>query len=292
MGRDQLECPNIGNSDLSSASARILAGENTRVIKRSGESEEYDPSKTMTAIIRSGSSADEAEGILAKLEPNLYDGITTEEIYRRVRALLNEHSAIRYGLKKAILALGPEGRNFETLIYRLFQAMGYEAKVRQTIQGKCITHEIDVIMEKADKRYMAECKFHNSLSLKCAIQTALYTYGRFLDVDAACDLQCPYLVTNTRFTSEVTKYADCVCMSLIGWKYPENGGLETLIEQYRLYPITMLDLRKTEIRMLLDKDMVLISDLFEKRDEVIRSLGRDTAQRAFRAAEALGFGGQ
>jgi hypothetical protein len=44
--------------------------------------------------------------------------------------------------------------------------------------------------------------------------------------------------------------------------------------------------------MLLDKDMVLISDLFEKRDEVIRSLGRDTAQRAFRAAEALGFGGQ
>jgi hypothetical protein len=66
-----------------------LTGENTKVIKRSGESEEYDRSKTMTAIIRSGTTADEAEGILAKLEPKLYDGITTEEIYRRVRALLD-----------------------------------------------------------------------------------------------------------------------------------------------------------------------------------------------------------
>jgi hypothetical protein len=170
--------------------------------------------------------------------------------------------------------------------------MGYDAKVRQTIQGKCITHEIDVIMEKEGKRYLAECKFHNSLSLKCAIQTALYTYGRYLDVDATCDLECPYLVTNTRFTSEVTKYADCVGISLIGWKYPENGGLETLIEQYRLYPVTMLDLRKSEIRALLEKDMVMISDLMVKRDEVIRSLGKDSARKAFLAAEALGFGGQ
>ena len=135
--------------------------------------------------MRAGSSAEEAQGILVKLEAKLYDGITTEEIYRRVRALLNERSAIRFGLKKAILALGPEGRNFETLICHLFQAMGYEAKVRQTVQGRCITHEIDVIMEKDGKRYMAECKFHNSLSLKCAVQTALYTYGRFLDVDAS-----------------------------------------------------------------------------------------------------------
>ena len=280
------------NRDLSSACARLSAGARTRVTKRSGESEEYDRSKTMTAIIRAGTSAAEAEVILTKLEPTLYDGITTEEIYRRVRALLNERSATRFGLKKAILALGPEGRNFETLIYHLFQAMGYDAKVRQTIQGKCITHEIDVIMEKDGKRYMAECKFHNSLSLKCAIQTALYTYGRFLDVDASCDLQSPYLVTNTRFTSEVTKYADCVRMSLMGWKYPENGGLETLIERYRLYPVTLLDLRKSDIRILLQKDLVLISDLFENRDEVVRSLGKDTAQNAFRAAEALGFGGR
>ena len=241
--------------------------------------------------MRAGASSAEADEIVDRLMPRLYEGITTEEIYRQVRAMLDARGAARFGLKKAILALGPDGRNFETLIFRLFQAMGYQAKVRETVQGKCITHEIDVTLEKDQKRFMVECKFHNSLAMKCAIQTALYTYGRFLDVDAAFDLQCPYLVTNTRFSSEVVKYADCICMRLIGWKYPEQGGLEELIERYRLYPITMLDLRKSDIRTLLEKDMVLVADVLQRRDDVILSLGREAAQRAFQAAEALGFEG-
>ena len=240
--------------------------------------------------MRAGASSEEAEDVIDRLLPKLYDAITTEEVYRQIRAMLDARTAARYGLKKAILALGPDGRNFETLIFRLFQAMGYQARVRETVQGKCVSHEIDVTMEKDDIRYMVECKFHNSLSMKCAIQTALYTYGRFLDVDAAFDLQCPYLVTNTRFTSEVVKYADCVCIRLIGWKQPEQGGLEELIERYRLYPVTMLDLKRSDIRALLEKDMILVKDILERRDDLIRILGRDSAQKAFQAAEELGFG--
>ncbi len=268
-------------------SAPYGIGERLKVTKRSREIEEFDRSKTKTAVMRAGTSSEEADRIIDKLVPTLYEGISTEEIYRRIRAMLNASTAARYGLKKAILALGPDGRNFETLVYRLFQAMGYQAQVRETVQGRCLTHEIDIMMEKDQKRYMVECKFHNSLALKCAVQTALYTYGRFLDVDAACDLQCPYLITNTRFSSDVVKYADCVCMTLIGWNYPEQAGLEHLVERYRLYPVTMLDLRKSEIRTLLEKDMVLVTDVLERREEVIMSLGRDAAQRAFEAAETI-----
>lgn len=257
--------------------------------KRSGEIEEFDRAKTKVAVMRAGASSEEADDIIDRLMPRLYDGITTEEVYRHIHAMLSVRSATRFGLKKAILALGPDGRNFETLVFRLFQAMGFQAKVRETVQGKCVSHEIDVTLEKDDIRYMVECKFHNSLSMKCAIQTALYTYGRFLDVDAAFDLQCPYLVTNTRFSSEVVKYAECVCIRLIGWRQPEQGGLEELIERYRLYPVTMLDLKRADIRMLLEKDMVLVSDILKRRDDVIRTLGRDSAQAAFKAAEALGF---
>jgi hypothetical protein len=258
-----------------------------KVTKRSGDIEEFDRSKTKTAVIRAGASPEEAENIIERLMPTLYDGITTEEIYHRVRLVLNARTAARFGLKKAILALGPEGHNFETLVFRLFQAMGYQAKVREMVQGKCVMHEVDVTMEKDELRYMVECKFHNSLGMKCSIQTALYTYGRFLDVDAACDLQCPYLVTNTRFSSDVVRYADCVCMKLIGWNYPERAGLEQLLEKYRLYPVTMLDLRKSDIGSLLAKDMVLVSDVLERKDEVIRSLGREAAHRAFQAAESI-----
>jgi hypothetical protein len=53
----------------------------------------------------------------------------------------------------------------------------------------------------------------------------------------------------------------------------------------------MLDLRKSEIRTLLGSDVVLVTDMLERRDDVIRSLGCDAAQRAFQAAEALGFVG-
>jgi hypothetical protein len=262
-----------------------------KVTKRSGDVEDFDRSKTRTAVMRAGASPAEADQIVDRLMPRLYEGITTEEIYRQVRAMLDARSATRFGLKKAILALGPDGRNFETLVFHLFQAMGYQARVREIVQGKCITHEIDVTLEKDQERYMVECKFHNSLSMKCAIQTALYTYGRYLDVDAAFDLKCPYLVTNTRFSSEVVKYADCISMRLIGWKYPEQGGLEELIERYRLYPITMLDLKKSEIRTLLEKDMVLVADVMRRKNDVILSLGRDAAQNAFQKAEALGFEG-
>lgn len=262
-----------------------------KVTKRSGDIEEFDRSKTKIAVMRAGGSSEEADDIINRLMPRLYDGITTEEIYRQIRGMLNARSAARFGLKKSILALGPDGRNFETLVFRLFQAMGYDAKVRQLVDGRCLTHEVDVMMEKDGKHFMVECKFHNSLSIKCAIQTALYTYGRFLDVDARSDLECPYLVTNTRFSSEVVKYADCICMRLIGWKQPEKGSLEELIERYHLYPVTMLDLKRSEIRTLLEKDIVLVADVLDRKDDVVRSLGRDSAMNAFHAAEMLGFAG-
>ena len=290
-GAGNIAIVSFGNIDLSPASSQYVVGERLKVTKRSGETEEFDRAKTKVAVIRAGASSEEADDIIDRLMPRLYDGITTEEVYRHVRAMLNARTAVRFGLKKAILALGPDGRNFETLVFRLFQAMGFQAKVRETVQGKCITHEIDITLEKENVRYMVECKFHNSLSIKCAIQTALYTYGRFLDVDAAFDLQCPYLVTNTRFTSEVVKYSECVCIRLLGWRQPEQGGLEELLERYRLYPVTILDLKRTDIRTLLEKDMVLVKDILERRDDVIRMLGRDSAQTAFHAAEALGFDG-
>ena len=290
-GAGNIAIVSFGNIDLSPASSQYVVGERLKVTKRSGETEEFDRAKTKVAVIRAGASSEEADDIIDRLMPRLYDGITTEEVYRHVRAMLTARTAVRFGLKKAILALGPDGRNFETLVFRLFQAMGFQAKVRETVQGKCITHEIDITLEKENVRYMVECKFHNSLSIKCAIQTALYTYGRFLDVDAAFDLQCPYLVTNTRFTSEVVKYSECVCIRLLGWRQPEQGGLEELLERYRLYPVTILDLKRTDIRTLLEKDMVLVKDILERRDDVIRMLGRDSAQTAFHAAEALGFDG-
>lgn len=248
------------------------------VIKRSGEREQYDRSKTKAAILRVGVADDEAEGLLDRLAPQLYDGITTEEIYRRVHQMLEGRRALRYGLKKAILRLGPEGMNFETLVARLFQAEGYQIEVRRTVQGKCVSHEVDVLLRRGQEGYMVECKFHNSLGIRCNIQCALYTFARFLDIGQSIPLTAPILVTNTRFSSDVDRYAACVGMKVLGWNWPLSEGLEDRLERQQIYPITIFDLRRYDQANLLDNGILLVSDLLDQREKVYRLLPRDTAE--------------
>lgn len=255
------------------------------VIKRSGERESFDPEKTRQAIMRSGLPADETEDVLERLQGQLYDGITTEEIYRRVRTLLGDKTKVRYGLKKAILNLGPEGHNFETFIGMLFKEMGYKVKVREIVQGRCVQHELDVLADNGTTRCMVECKFHNSLDFKCSIQTALYTYGRYLDLQAKLGLDAPWLVTNTRFTSDVMRYGECVGMVLMGWRTPEGAGLESLVERHRLYPITILEMRRGDLRTLLENNLILVRDVLRQKELVHSLLSEQSADHLIAQAE-------
>jgi hypothetical protein len=257
------------------------------VIKRSGEREPFDPEKTRLAIMRSGLSVDEADVVLERLQGQLYDGISTEEIYRRVRTLLASNTKVRYGLKKAIMNLGPEGHYFETFVGALFKDMGFKVKVREIAQGRCVQHELDVLADNGKLRYMVECKFHNSLGIKCSIQTALYTYGRFLDLQTELGLEAPWLVTNTRFSSEVVRYGECVCMGLLGWRFPEDEGLETLVERFRLYPVTILDLRRGDMRTLLENDIILVKDILQRQESVCSLLSKQSADQLVAQAELL-----
>ncbi|QLH74326.1 MAG: restriction endonuclease [Methanomassiliicoccales archaeon] len=257
------------------------------VVKRSGERERYDPSKTKASLLRAGVSAAEADRIVERLRPELYDGITTEEIYRKVNMMLDSERKAKFGLKKAIMNLGPDGYAFETFIAKLFEAMGYETKLRQVLQGQCIQHEVDVILLKDRASEIVECKFHNSQGIKCSVQTALYTYGRFLDLQSIDGHQAIWLVTNTRFSSDVVRYAECMGMKLLGWRYPDGRGLEELVEEHRLYPMTVMDIRRADMRALLEHDFVLAKDLLDRKEEIRRTLPWVDIRSASKSAEAL-----
>lgn len=261
------------------------------VTKRSGEREEFDEDKVRRAILRVGVTDVVAEDILQNVKRDLHDGITTEEIYRKVHHLLEKKKAVKFELKKAIQDLGPEGYNFESFIGKLFQALGYSVRLREKVQGKCVSHEIDVIVEKGSERYVVECKFHNSPGMKCSIQTALYTYARFLDVNEALPHATPWLVTNTKFTTDVIRYADCCGMRLLGWRFPEEEGLERLIDSNRLFPLTSLGLKRPHERTLLSNDFVLLSDVVKNDECLYELLPEKDAERALtRAKEILGQG--
>ena len=150
----------------------------------------------------------------------------------------------------------------------------------------CIRHEVDIVAEKNDKISMIETKFHNNLGTRSEVQTALYTYARFLDVKDKCGFSDAWIVTNTKTTQDANTYAECMGMKIISWSYPKQGSLRELIEKTKLHPITMLTSLSSGIKMdLLKEHIVMCKDLSsnlshldnfihskEEKEKVVREL--------------------
>lgn len=220
-----------------------------QVTKASGESEPLSLDKVRTSLTRAGAAAATIDRILLELKPKLYDKIPTREIYSQVFKLLGIYQsgeAQRYQLKPALFNLGPSGHPFEEFISRLFTAMGYQTKTQVIIAGQCVSHEIDVVAEKTDEKFLIECKFHNRAGIKCEIKTALYVQARFEDIAQKYPgvYRQIWLVTNTKLTTQAIEYGRCKNMGLLAWRYPENEGIERLIDKFNLYHLLKLGYSK------------------------------------------------
>lgn len=275
------------------------------VKKNSGELELYNPRKIEKSCIKAGASKKEAEEIAKEIEKILYDGITTKEIYNEVLKLLKEKNAvagIKYRLKEAIMNLGPEGFAFETFFSKILNNLGYNTVLRRFVKGLCVTHEIDIIAEKYEgnqiKRIMVECKYHNLTGIYTGLKETLYTYARFLDlkdgwIKGLCEkFDEAWLVTNTKFSEEAKEYAKCKGMKIIGWNYPLNQGLETLIENNKkLYPITILmNIKKIDLKKFSSANLIVINDILERSCEKIveeTGISLDEALEIKREAEKI-----
>ncbi|MBI5122832.1 restriction endonuclease [Candidatus Roizmanbacteria bacterium] len=236
------------------------------VIKANHQKEPFSEQKVIASIQRAGISESLQNQALQHVKNKLYEGISTDEIYNHISEFLGKSdrpfSKAKYGLKDAVMALGPTGYPFEDFVARLLEAIGYKAQVRQILNGKCITHEIDVIAEKDGKRLMIEAKFHNSPGIRSDVQVALYTKARFDDIKMTNKLDNAWIVTNTKTTNDANTYAACVGMKVISWNFPEGEGIRDLIEKTRLYPITMLtSLSQNNKQTLLYNHIVLCKDL-------------------------------
>ncbi len=253
------------------------------IVKASGEKEPFSEAKLRHSLERVHVAPQGIDDVVAQIKSELKDGMTTTDIYRRAFALLREHkthSAARYSLKNAIMKLGPSGHPFEKFVGELFKSQGFSVNVGVVVPGFCVPHEIDVVAKKGNKRIMVECKFHNEPGIKSDVKIALYVQARFEDLQRAWrahpDLMQEYdeawLVTNTKLTAEAIQYANCVRMKPLGWNYPPRNGLEIMIEQYGLYPLTSLTtLNDAQKRTLLAKDYMLCREIIDQPD-VLRTL--------------------
>ncbi|APS39350.1 restriction endonuclease [Salegentibacter sp. T436] len=244
---------------------------NLKIIKASGEKAKFSIDRVAESLRRSGANEELIQKTLEKLKTELYEGITTKEIYNRAFNLLkkdNKTSASKYKLKTAIYELGPTGFPFEKFIAALLSYSGYKTQTGKIYQGKCVTHEIDVEAKTDSKLILIECKFHNA-GRNCDVKIPLYIDSRFRDIknfrsngENKLTFEEGWVVTNTRFTSDAVKYAKCANLKLLSWDYPKGEGLKDRIDQLGLYPITVSTLlSEREKNFLLSRDVVLCQEL-------------------------------
>lgn len=243
------------------------------ITKRTGEKVPFDQQKLKRSLERSGASEEDIATIINQVNSRLVDGMSTHKVYQMAYAILRKKSnkvAGKYRLKKAIFELGPTGYPFERFIGELLKYQGYHVQVGQTIQGHCVNHEVDVIAEKANKKFMIECKFHQGNSKKSDVKVSLYIQSRFMDIERQWNKQPNenirfhqgWIVTNTRFTDDAIRYGKCAGLKLISWDYPEQGSLKQRIDIAGLHPITALySITKKEKQEILGQNIVLCRNL-------------------------------
>jgi len=243
------------------------------VVKATGEKEAFDEIKLRNSIKRAGVADNLQDEVVSHIKKNLYNNITTKKIYEHILEFLKKTNdpfiASKYGLKQAIMSLGPTGYPFEDLVGGILKTKGYETELRQILIGKCITHEIDIVAQKSgtDKKIMIEAKFHNMPGSKTDVHVALYTKSRFDDIKEKNGLIQAWIVTNTKATTDAISYAACENIKIISWNYPEGESLRELIEESRLVPISALTtLTLAQKQHFLSKHIVLCKDINDNPD--------------------------
>jgi len=246
---------------------------NIEIVKSSGEKVKFSMEKLRKSLKHSGADDNLVGQIVDTVSDELYQGISTKEIYNRAFVLLKKKKSLfasKYKLKKAIYELGPTGFPFERFVAAILEYSGFKTEVGKIMQGICVTHEVDVLAEKNGIVSIIECKFHGEEGRNCNVKIPLYIHSRYQDVkqhwekknDQSKKLDRGGVVTNTRFTEDAIQYSNCMDLNLLSWDFPKDNGLKDRIDRLGLYPITVSQLlTNREKQFLLSRNVVLCRQL-------------------------------
>lgn len=267
-----------------------------QVTKADGTNEYFKIEKLRRSLRRSGATPEEVNLVVSQILSELYEGILTQEIYRRAFTILREQEApiaARYSLRRALYGLGPTGFPFELLLARLFTAEGYETRTGIILEGHCASHEIDFAAFNDNHSFVGEAKFHARPGIKTDLQVAMYSYARLLDLrdnricqESTCAIKEFWLVTNTKFTSAAERYALCVGVNLLSWDFPRNNNLHDRIQRHKIYPVTVLQsLNNNQISVLIARGIITCKEILNNPG-VLRYLHISTRKHEAVLAEA------
>ena len=217
------------------------------VTKADGSKQPFDKQKIINTCLRLQATLEQAQSIADRIEARAYNGIPTKKILQMVFQHMKKYRpAIGYqiDLKQAIAMLRSKP-DFEIFIAKLFEAMGYEVETNLIIQGKCIEHEIDVVARGKNEVILIEVKHHVNHHTYSGLDVFLQVNSTLEDLKEGYEtgknnfkFTRAILICNTKVSDHAKRYALCRGLEFIAWKFPPEKGLERLVEEYKLYPIT------------------------------------------------------
>jgi Holliday junction resolvase-like predicted endonuclease len=243
------------------------------VTKFDGSKQTFNREKIIRTCLKIQASEEQARAVADKIESKIYDGISTKKILQMIFDYLKKYRPEvrnRIDLREAISLLRSKP-DFEQFVALLLQECGYKVMTNLLVPGRCVEHEIDVIARKDDEVIYVEVKHH--------LQHHTFTgMGVFLEARASLeDLQEGFqakkhdfnftkslVICNTKISDHADQYASCRGIEYISWNYPDEKSLSRMIEEKKLYPITLLkDLDEKTEQMLGDKNILLLKQLVE-----------------------------
>ncbi len=241
------------------------------VTKADGTRQPFDRGKVINTCFRLGVDREVAETIAEKVESRVYDGISTKKILQMIfRYLRKYRPAVRHqiDLREAISLLRPKP-DFERFVRTLLEEQGYKVTPNQIVQGRCVEHEIDAIARRNGKNLLVEVKHHFNHHTYTGLDVPRVARATFEDLTEGYDLGLTsikftgaLIVCNTKFSEHASRYARCRGIDHVGWRAPKDQGLEKIIEEKNLYPITLLkDLSKEEREKIADQGILLLKQL-------------------------------
>jgi hypothetical protein len=249
------------------------------VTKFDGTRQPFDKNKIVRTCLRMGATKAAAESIAEEIENIIYDGIETKKILQLIFRSLRKHKpATRHqiDLRKALSLLSP-APDFERFIQLLLSEHGYEVTQNQIIRGRCVEHEVDAVARKNGKTCIVEVKHHYQYHTPTSLDVSRISRAVFEDVTEAYELglnnlkiDYALIVCNTKLSEHAKRYADCRGIRHIGWSSPPNRDLQTMIEEKKLYPITLLKGLNTETRnKMAHNGVILLKQLTEKNSTAL-----------------------
>jgi hypothetical protein len=251
----------------------LATSSRAHVVKSDGHKQEFDPEKVRATLRHYGVTGDHAEEIIQEIRGSLRDGVRTTKILQMINQHLKRREVptwVRHDLRTALGRMIP-APDFEEYVRILLRAEGYQVEPNKIIRGHCVTHEIDGVASKDGKLFYLETKHHSSTHTLTDFSVSLAAKAKLDDITRGYHeglnqylFDKVIIVCNTRLTEHARLYADCMGIDHLGWKTPDNRGLEAIITEKCIYPVTILKgLKVRERSRLSDAGVVTLNQLME-----------------------------